>query len=95
MQLSPEILDAIALQMGNSFKADPMFSAQMEGLIQREKLLLAHARLSLKHSLKIGALHMFDNDPRAIMVAFDSDKNSKLREMQTLVKTIGVSFFIL
>ena len=96
MQLhSPEILDAIALQMGNSFMADPMFSAQMEGISQREKLLKAHARLSLKHSRKIGALHMLNNDPRAIMLAFDSQKNSKLREMITLVKTIGISFFIL
>lgn len=91
----PATLNAIAVQMGNSFKADPMFSAQMKGIKKSEKLIRAHARLSLKHSRSIGALHMLDHDPRAIMVAFDSHQNSKFKEIVTLVKTIGISLWIL
>lgn len=95
LTLPTQTLDAIATQMGNSFAADPMFSAQMQGIRKREELLKAHARLSLKHSLKTGALHLLDNDPGAIMIAFDSAKNSQLRETITLIKTLGVSFLIL
>ncbi len=95
LNISPQTLDAIAGHMGSSFLEDPMNQAQLEGIIQKEKLMLAHARLHVQYAIKARALHLLDNDPRAVMVALDSTSSSKFQEMQIIMKTIGVTFFIL
>ena len=91
--ITTKTLDTIAGYMGQSFLEDPMNKAQLEGIYQREKLMQAHARLAVKHASKINALHLIANDPRAVMIAYDSKNNRKLREVWTNVKTIGVTFF--
>ncbi|ASB49153.1 GNAT family N-acetyltransferase [Alkalitalea saponilacus] len=88
----PETLDAIAGYLAGSFLEDPMNKAQMEGISKKEKLMRANARIAIKHASKIDALYLLDNDPRAIMVAYDTINNSKIRETWTNIKTIAVTF---
>lgn len=93
--ITKKTLDTIAGYMGQSFLEDPMNKAQLEGINQKEKLMQAHARLHVKYATKINALHLLNNDPRAVMVGLDSNNNSKLQEIWTIIKTIGVTFFII
>lgn len=93
--ITPETLDAIAGYLGNSFMEDPMNKAQMTGINQKEKLLRSNARIAIRHASKTNALYLLDNDPRAIMVAYDSDHCSKIREAWTNIKTIGVTIISL
>jgi ribosomal protein S18 acetylase RimI-like enzyme len=93
--ITKKTLDTIASYMGQSFLEDPMNKAQLEGINQKEKLMQAHARLHVKYATKINALHLLNNDPRAVMVGLDSNNNSKLQEIWTIIKTIGVTFFII
>ena len=93
--ISTKTVDTIAGHLGKSFLEDPMNKAQLEGVIQKEKLMRANARLAIKHASKINALHLLDNDPRAVMVAFDSANNNKMLEAWTNIRTIGVTFFTL
>jgi ribosomal protein S18 acetylase RimI-like enzyme len=88
-------IETAARVMCDSFLEDPMNKVQLEGINHKEKLLQAHARLAVKHASMINALHLLDNDPRAVMIAFDSKNNKKLPEMWTMVKTIGVTFLII
>jgi ribosomal protein S18 acetylase RimI-like enzyme len=88
-------IDTIAGYMGQSFLEDPMNKAQLEGINQKEKLMQAHARLHVQYAAKLRALHLLDNDPRAVMVALDSNNNSKLQEIWTIIKTIGVTVFVI
>ena len=91
--IATKTLDAIAGHMGQSFLEDPMNKAQLEGINQKEKLMRANARLAIKHASRINALHMLNNDPRAIMIAFDSENNNKIREAWTNIRTIGATFY--
>ncbi|TVQ87466.1 MAG: GNAT family N-acetyltransferase [Bacteroidetes bacterium] len=91
--IATKTFDAISGYMGKSFLEDPMNKAQLEGINQKEKLMRANARLAIKHASKIDALHMLNNDPRAIMIAFDSENNNKIREAWTNIRTIGSTFF--
>ncbi|TCO08474.1 hypothetical protein EV194_105284 [Natronoflexus pectinivorans] len=88
----PETLDAMAGYLANSFLEDPMNKAQMEGISKKEKLMRANARIAIKHASNIDALYLLDNDPRAIMVAYDTINNSKIRDAWTNIKTIVATF---
>ena len=93
--ITTKTLDTIAGYMGISFLEDPMNKAQLEGINQKEKLMRAHARLHVKYADKISALHLLNNDPRAVMVGLDSNNNSKLREVWTIIETFVVTLFII
>ena len=88
-------LDAIAGYLGESFLEDPMNKGQLEGIIKKEKFIRAHARIAVKHASKSNALYILNNDPRAIMIGFDSKNNRKLREVWTNAKAIGSVFFLI
>ena len=93
--ISKKTVDAIATYMGKSFLEDPMNKAQMEGVTHKEKLMRANARLAIKHAAMINALHLLDNDPRAIMIAYDSNNNNRILEAWTNIRTIGATFLTL
>jgi ribosomal protein S18 acetylase RimI-like enzyme len=79
-KLNKEVIQTVAQVMADSFLADPMNAAQLEGIRDKDKVLQSHALLHAQHAAKTNSLTILDGDPRAFLIGFDSEKQNRFRE---------------
>ena len=94
-QFSEDTIEAVARVMADSFLDDPMNRAILEGVDEKEALILAHSRIHTQHAVRTGTLTLLDGNPGAFIIGLDSKDQSRLRDLNLIAKIYIKTFQIL